>query len=121
MEHIAADCWSKGGGKVGKGPGRRGKKEKAHKADDVGSDFVETAYTAKSNGSSLYSWLADSGTTSHICNDQSAFTDMRAMNVPIEGVSETPLHALGRGTVLLDCKVDRKTITHRLLDAEPSC
>jgi hypothetical protein len=76
MGHIATDCWSKGGGKDGKGPGRRGKKEKANKADDVASDFVETAEAAKFNNISLYSWLADSGTTSHICNNRTAFIEI---------------------------------------------
>lgn len=123
MGHIAADCWSKGGGKEGKGPGRRGKGEKANKANDVGTEFVETAYAAAINAAYLYSWLADSGTTSHICNDRNAFIELRAMKIPVEGVGVTPLHALGRGTVLLDCEVDGKMITHRLLDVlyAPTC
>jgi hypothetical protein len=84
---------------------------------------VETAYVAKFNNISLYSWLADSGTTSHICNNRTVLLEMRAMDVPVEGVGETPLHALGCGTVLLDCEVDGNVITHRLLDVlfAPTC
>jgi hypothetical protein len=57
--------------------------EKANKAEDVGTDFVETAYVAKFNNISLYSWLADSGTTSHICNNRIVFLEMRAMDVHV--------------------------------------
>jgi hypothetical protein len=82
--HIAADCWSKGGGMEGKDPRRdKKKRERANKAEDVGTDFVETAYAAKSNSSSLYSWLADSGATSHICNNRSVFIELRAADVPV--------------------------------------
>jgi hypothetical protein len=121
--HIAAGCWSKGGGKEGKGPKHAKRKERANKAEDVRSDFVETAYAAKLNSSSLYSWLADSGTTSHICNDGTVFIELRAADVPIEGVGDAPLQALGRGTVLLDCEVNGKVITYRLLDVlfAPTC
>jgi hypothetical protein len=94
MGHIAADCWSKGGGKEGKGPGRRGKGEKANKANNVATEFVETAYAAAINTAYLYSWLADSGTTSHICNDRNTFIELRAMKIPVEGVGVMPLHAL---------------------------
>ncbi|KAF7372307.1 hypothetical protein MVEN_00090900 [Mycena venus] len=114
--HIAVNCWSKGGGKEGKGPRRAKKKERANKAEDAENDFVETAYAAKINSSSLYSWLVDSGTTSHICNDCTVFIELRAANVPVEGVGNAPLQALGHGTVLLDCEVSGKVTTHRLLD-----
>ncbi|KAJ7089290.1 hypothetical protein B0H15DRAFT_780142, partial [Mycena belliarum] len=45
------------------------------------------------------------------------------MDIAVEGVGETPLHAQGRGTVLLDCDVNGRIITHRLLDVlfAPTC
>jgi hypothetical protein len=90
---------------------------------NVDADFVETAYVAKFDPSSLYSWLADSGTISRICNNCAAFVELCSADVSVEGVGEHRLRALGRGVVLLDCNVDGMSITHRLLDVlyAPTC
>ncbi|PBK85354.1 hypothetical protein ARMGADRAFT_909758, partial [Armillaria gallica] len=75
--HTLAQCWFKGGSQEGKGPGRKqGKKkhERSNQAKESGNvkdDVIEAAYHVKSKPQfdwhfSAYSWLSDSGTTSHI-------------------------------------------------------
>src|SRR5580765_7497394 len=81
--HLAADCWSKGGGKEGQGPkGRKkGKKggHRANQAEEVNSNLNDCAYMVsephKSHDISKFDWLLDSGATSHICTVRDAFTD----------------------------------------------
>jgi hypothetical protein len=66
---------------------------------------------------SRYSWLADSGTTSHICNDRALFTDFKPLEATsISGIGNVAIQAMGRGTVLIDCQVGGEKITHRLKD-----
>ena len=49
-----------------------------------------------------YDWLADSATTSHICNARDAFIAYEAINpIPIKGVGNIQAHAKGRGSVKL--------------------
>jgi len=49
-----------------------------------------------------YDWLADSATTSHICNNHKVFiTYSPIKNVPIMGVGNLKAHAKGQGTVQL--------------------
>ncbi len=126
--HTSAQCWSKGGGQEGKGPGRKQgkkKKERSNQAKDSGNvkdDVVEAAYHVESKPQfdshfSRYSWLADSGTTSHISNRRETFSDFKPLEATsIAGIGSASVRALGRGTVLLDCKVNGKTITHQLKD-----
>lgn len=127
--HTSAQCWSKGGGQEGKGPGRNNKsrkqKEKSNQAKDssnVQDDVTEAAYHVESQPQfdshfSRYSWLSDSGTTSHISNRRETFIDFKPLETTsIAGIGNTSVQALGRGTVLLDCEVDGKLIMHRLKD-----
>ena len=56
---------------------------------------------------SAYLWIADSGVTTHICNNQSAFEEYTILTKKvIRGISNVPVTAYGRGTILLDCRVD---------------
>jgi hypothetical protein len=49
-----------------------------------------------------YDWLADSATTSHICNKRKAFMVYTPIeNLSIAGVGQLKMHAKGRGTVQL--------------------
>jgi hypothetical protein len=49
-----------------------------------------------------YDWLADSATTSYICNNCEAFiTYSPIKNVPITDIGNLKAHAKGRGTIQL--------------------
>ena len=119
--HLSKDCWSKGGGMEGKGPkGRRGpKREKANQAEDVNTNLNEVSYLSRglpkhfeikngqidigemtfmannSPNNPKHNWYLDSGTTSHISNDQNAYMEFYPIQVtPVCGIS-TPATALG--------------------------
>ena len=51
------------------------------------------------NSFTLYDWLADSATTSHIANMQSSFQTFEPIKDIVNGVSNMKTHAKGRGTV----------------------
>ena len=78
-EHIASDCWAKGGGKEEQGPkGRKGtgKKNRAHQAEEVNSSLNNACFMARNpRESSKYDWLLNSCTTSHVCAIREAFTE----------------------------------------------
>ena len=76
--HLSKDCWAKGGGMEGKGPrGRKGlnREEKSNQAEEVNDSLNDVAYMAgRRILDSKHSWYLDSGMTSHICNNQEAYT-----------------------------------------------
>ena len=118
--HISADCWAKGGGKEGQGPrGRKGtgKKNQANQAEDVKSDLNDTCYMAgNSQEISKYNWLLDSGTTSHICIIQEAFTEFRPIEEMLNGVREKGTPVTGRGTIKIKFEFNGKMFIHQLCD-----
>jgi transposase InsO family protein len=116
--HIKEDCWSKGGGREGKGPARRKKGgDRAHQTQEsINTSLNDVAYSSReSQEFSRYDWILDSATTSHICTTREAFTDYTPLrNSPIYGLGSQPINAQGRGTVILNFKVDGKLIRHVL-------
>ena len=61
-----------------------------------------------------HDWYLDSGTTSHISNDQNAYTEFYPIQAtPVHGIS-TPATALGFGNLSLDFRVSGKMLTHKL-------
>jgi len=70
-EHMAKDCWAKGGGMEGKGPrGQRGPHQgnRTNQAQETNTNLNEVAYEASENYSpKKYDWYFDTTTTSHIC------------------------------------------------------
>lgn len=122
--HYAKDCWSKGGGSEGKGPGRLGgrkkKKDRSNQANEASTnqDLTDNCYNLQpSSKFSKEDWLADSGTTSHICNDMNSFVDLTSLTESsISGIGNQSIKALGRGTVVLEAKVGKETRIHRLKD-----
>jgi len=59
----------------------------------------------------------DSATTSHISNERRTFIDFTPLaSSSITGVGDQSIQALGRGTVILKCKIGKKVFTHRLQD-----
>ncbi|QRW23987.1 Retrovirus-related Pol polyprotein from transposon TNT 1-94 [Rhizoctonia solani] len=61
---------------------------------------------------STCTWIADSGTTTHIANDQRLFTDYRKSSDYVTGVAgKEPI--LGRGTVELWCLIDPEKTEQR--------
>jgi hypothetical protein len=45
---------------------------------------------------SAYDWMLDSATTSHICNDRSAFVEYTMLkNATVQGLGEVPAQAKG--------------------------
>ena len=97
--HIAKDCWAKCGGMEGKGPqGRRGpNRDRSNQAKEGNSSLNDLTYmtTAKTLGNSISNWYLDSGTTSHITNNQNAFTEFMATSAtPVLGIGN-PAMTLG--------------------------
>lgn len=122
---------AKGGGKEGKGPRAKkgngkykskGKERSAQAQTDINNDLQDSAYQADetsqfSTDISCHDWLADSGTTSHICNNRESFIDFIPLtSSSITGIGNHSVKALGRGTVKLDFKVGEKSFPHLLHD-----
>jgi hypothetical protein len=60
---------------------------------------------------SVYSWIADSGATTHICSHQSAFIKFAPIpEKEIQGLGNKPVSAYGKGTVILSSRIDNHII-----------
>lgn len=115
--HIKEECWSKGGGREGKGPARRKKGDRAHQTQEsINTSLNDVAYsTRESQEFSRYDWILDSATTSHICTTQEAFTDYTPLHdATIHGLGSHPITTQGCGTVIVNFNVDGKIIQHTL-------
>ena len=56
---------------------------------------------------SAYSWIADSGATTHICAQRDAFTEYTALpECIVKGLGDKPVSALGQGTVTIHTYID---------------
>jgi hypothetical protein len=117
--HLSRDCWPKGGGKEGQGPkAQKNRKngERTHQAaDKINNTLQDVAYMAKPSITPKDEWILDSATTSHICNDRMAFVKYFPLrNSTVKGIGKELARATGVGTVVLDFKVDEKTIGHQM-------
>jgi hypothetical protein len=115
--HIKEECWSKGGGREGKGPTRRKKGVRAHQTQEsINTSLNDFAYsTRESQEFSRYDWILDSATTSHICATREAFAQYTPLHdATIHGLGSHPITAQGRGTVTVNFNVDGKLIWHTL-------
>ena len=65
---------------------------------------------------SKYDWILDSGTTSHICTIQEAFTEFYPVEEILNGVSEKGTPVTGHGTVRIKFEFDGKQFIHQLCD-----
>ena len=124
----------------GKGPkGRKGpNRERANQAEEVNTNLNEVSYLSNNSlmpfeikdghidigeiacmanispNSPKNDWYLDSRTTSHISNDQNAYTDFYSIQgTPVCGIG-TPAIALGYGSLSLDFRVSGKPLTHKL-------
>jgi hypothetical protein len=125
--HMARDCWSKGGGKEGQGPGNRkrggkfrnsqNRSNQSTETTDINIGLSDVAYMANTNTFSNYDWLLDSGTTTHICKNRNEISNYTALaNTTISGLSKTKAIAEGRGTVTLSFSVNNQVVQHKLND-----
>jgi len=125
ISHEGAKCWqnpaNKGKGRVNQSRNDKGRKkgkpkERANVTEESGSDGeLEKSFTAHVTISdesemskayeaefSAYSWILDSGTTTHICAQREIFVTFETIPPrTIKGLGDKPLIACGQGTVLL--------------------
>ena len=78
-------------------------------------DIGEITFMANNSPNNpKHDWYLDSGTTSHISNDQNAYMEFYPIQAtPVRGIG-TPATALGFGNLCLDFKVSGQTLTHKL-------
>ena len=127
--HVAKDCWSKGGGKEGQGPGSKkkgkGRQERANQATESINDSLDVAYISAPIATTLAvpasgggTWILDSGTTSHISNDRSHFAEYTALtDAWIKGLGKEPIRVVGRGILTMKFDVEGKMVQHRMKDS----
>jgi len=65
---------------------------------------------------SIYDWLADCATTSHVTNRRDAFTTFEPLTKTVSSVGNAQTHAKGRGTIKLLSKVNNETFRLTLTD-----
>ena len=144
--HKDDDCWknphNKGKGRVSTGrdnsigspaPNMKGKARAHVTKDDSDSDTTELAHNfiahvsidddcqmKAAEGAELcaYSaWIADSGATTHICADRTAFADYATLSKKVvKGLGNHPVTAYGKGTIVLICRVGNRDNRIRLSD-----
>ena len=135
--HWIAGCWSKGGGAHRKGPNQKwhdqdrdhgrdrgndhdrnndrhsnthskGKVNQAV-ASNSGSDTVSEhlSYMTTLSTLSCFSWILDSGSTTHICNDWAAFTSLKPTSGTIGSINKDGprLDVQGTGDINIICPV----------------
>jgi hypothetical protein len=102
--HTTEKCWGKN--KPGKKFGKGKEKEKEH-ANIAQNEDAEMSYIASPNVTGMnedsvffYLWYADSGTTSHLTNERSAFIDYAPIApTSIYGLGKSYVWAYGQGTI----------------------
>jgi len=126
--HETAVCWGNKGPNTNTSP-KKGR-ERANIARDPQEDeLLEHGFISKIEDKdvqmssnfdgyfSAYSWVADSGTTSHIVNDKNAFIKYTALsNQRITGIGNTAIEAQGRGTIDIITNVNNKKYNVTLED-----
>jgi transposase InsO family protein len=126
--HETSACW----GNKGPPTPLKKMKERAHQARDpqedeemgnVGTAFIsnedrDVKMNENDDGHfSAYTWVADSGTTSHIVNQRNAFKEFKPLsNKRISGIGDTGIDALGRGTIEIITRVNDQNLTVTLKD-----
>ena len=65
---------------------------------------------------SFYDWLADSATTSHVTNMRDAFTTFQPLIKSVSGVGNAQTRAEGKGTVMIQTKIDNDIFKLTLKD-----
>ena len=94
-----------------------GKKNRANQAEEINSSLNDACYMAgNSQEISKYDWILDSGTTSHICTIQEAFTEFYPVEEILNGVGEKGTPVTGCGTVRIKFEFDGKQFIHQLCD-----
>ena len=101
----------------GKGPrGRRGpNRDRSNQAEEGNSSLNNLTYmaNAKTLSNSKSDWYLDSGTTSHMTNNQNAFTEFTAtLATPVLGIGNLAM-TLGYSTICVKFKVNNKFFTHK--------
>jgi hypothetical protein len=115
---VSKRWWNKPGMSSGKGK----QKEAANIAcDDEDSAFMVDTEDVPMNENeeanfSAYSWVADSGTTSHIVNQRSAFKVFIPEYKKITGIGNTVIEAHGRGMIEMKSRMHQKDIKVTLND-----
>jgi transposase InsO family protein len=116
--HLADDCWAPGGGAEGQAPWQKRKKKpkkgKAKKAEENSSDDSEVSFMVAPRTCSRFGWLKDSGATTHICHERSAFTTFKSHRSTIGGIQDNvdPLEVHGIGDIRLRCFIPGKADSH---------
>jgi hypothetical protein len=136
--HKGTECWknpaNRGKGRVShrdkdKDKGKMTSKGKEHvnvTKDDSESDTesLDRAFTAHVSivddneaNFSCYSWIADSGATTHICAQRNVFQNFKEIpKKEIKGLGDRPVDAYGQGTVIISSQVDNHVVKIHLTD-----
>jgi hypothetical protein len=119
--HKKDDCWAKGGGKEGQGPGRGRKAKKsdtANKADDESGEW-DMAYMAVDSfdapgEDSRDAWWIDSCASKHVCVNKSLFIDYIPQSDRKIGGIGGERTVMGIGTVGIKFRVGQKILRHHV-------
>ena len=120
--HLLKDCWSKGEGKEGQGPGskKKGKErqERTNQAVESINDSLNIMYmatVAEMDNSKI--WVLDLGTSVHISNDRQTFVEYHMLkDSTIKGIGKEPVRAASRGMVIMKFNVKGKMFQHCMKD-----
>ena len=76
------------------------------KCTDSNNNFQVDSYNINDDAISYYDWLADSCTTSHICNKHNSFIEYHPSNAKVRGVGNTLTEIHRCGTVKVQACVN---------------
>ena len=133
--HKGEECWknpaNRGKGRISKnkdkGPSASKGKERANvtkndsESDTESLDRAFTAHISVVDDNevefSCYSWIADSGATTHICAQRNTFENYTKLpKKEIKGLGDRPVTAYGQGTITLSSRVNNQIIKVHLTD-----
>jgi hypothetical protein len=134
--HMDSDCrrGQKRKNVWGGGQKKKSREERTYTATEGGTGEPEIVFVAtdepdtsnhtynpldvEGNNSalSLYDWLADSATTSHITNMRNAYTTFESLEKPVSGVGNAQTCAKGKGTINIRTMVNHQAYNLTLRD-----
>jgi len=86
-----------------------------HVDEDLCNYINNTIISTGNQDHSLYNWIADSASTSHICNKQEVFIEYTSIKdeIPIYRVGNITTNGIGRGKVIIQAIHNGKT--HKII------